>query len=520
MPSWETERAADRRGSAVIYSSNLVHSNALRPSDVIQRTTRGVVSLGGGQVAAQILNIGGMLLLARVLAPAEFGLVAILTFLLALLTAIGDLGLGMSLVRRPQEPTEAEYRTVASFQQTVAGGVVLVACAATPLVVREYGLPRSDWWLLPMMAGAILADSVRFLPLARLERRLAFPQIGAVEVAQAIAFNGVLLPLAMRPEFRGQSFPIAVLARSITGALLAISLGPRSRGWGWDWPSVKPFLAFGLPYQGVNVITVARNSIVPVFVGLLLGRAAVGRLAWAVMVAGFPLTGLILFQRLYVGSFGRLQQHPAELREFVRRLVAVAHGVVAPLAVVTLVLIDPIVRLAFGTVWLSAVPLVFWLWLGCLAIPTLAPLTGLLHALGHSRVVFRVTLAATIATWVLGVPLVLAFGEVGIAIASLAVHVAGLAIWRTARRAVPFRVFWPAVFTWACAAIAGVAVWWLQAMYPVETIPQLIVYGIAALVVYVAIVGAGSAMLFWSAWEGLGSDVWRRPTAAFRFIEK
>ncbi len=221
------------------------NTHSLRPQDVVARAVHGAVSLGGGQVAAQILNIGGAILLARLLTPAEFGLVAIFTFFLAFLTAAGDLGLGMSLVRRPAEPSDADYRAVSSFQQAAALAVALAACLATPWVVRAYGLTGLERWLLPAMALAILADSERFLPLARLERHLRFERVGIVEIAQAIVFNAVLLSLALG-GWRATSFPVAVIARSMTGAMFANLLGPRLSGWAWSWPTVRGYLALGM----------------------------------------------------------------------------------------------------------------------------------------------------------------------------------------------------------------------------------------------------------------------------------
>jgi O-antigen/teichoic acid export membrane protein len=491
------------------------HEHGLRPSDVVRRTVRGAMSLGGGQVAAQLLNIGGAILLARLLTPAEFGLVAIFTFFLAFLTALGDLGLGMSLVRQPAEPSDAEYRAVSSFQQAVAIGGAFAALAATPWVVRAYGLAPGAWWLLPIMALAILADSIRFQPLVRLERRLAFERVGAVEITQAIVFNSVLLSLAVS-GFRTTCFPIAVVARSSAGMLLALALGPRSAGWSWHWPTARHHLRIGFPYQGVHLITVLRNSLVPLFVGLLLGRASVGRLEWAAMMAGFPLTGLILLQRLYVGSFSRMRAHPDDLRVLVTRMLSVAHALVAPAAVVTLVLIDPVVRLVFGDVWLGAIPLARWLWPGCLVMPTLAPLIGLLHAFGRSRVVLGAGLVAMLATWVVGVPLALTFGEAGAAAASLAAHAAGLVIWRTARGEVDFRVFRPAIRIWICAAPAGAVAWWWHTAFPRQSIPELLLCGGAATAAYaVTLAVCGPATIRPS--SGWTAPYWpRRLAAGFR----
>lgn len=473
----------------------MTDEHPLRPADVVRRTIVGAVSLGGGQVFSQVLNIAGLIVLARIMTPAEFGLVAIFTFFLALLTALGDLGLGMSLVRQQNEPSETDFRAVSAFQKVLALGITLAALAATPWAVRTYDLEPGQWWLFPVMALAIVADAIRFYPLAKFERRLRYEYVGAVEITQAVVFNIVLLMLAVA-GYKTICFPVAVVFRSSAGAMLANVMGPRVPAWFWDWPTVRRYLATGLPYQGVHLIAVLRNSIVPVFIALLLGRAAVGHLEWAAMVAGFPLTGLILLQRLYVGSFSRLLAHPDELRRFVTHLVTVAHAIVAPLAVLTLVLIDPIVRIVFGEVWLTAVPIVRWLWLGCLVIPTTAPLTGLLHAVGKSRVAFLAALGGSLATWAVGVPLVFAFGEVGVAVGMLSVHVAGYVVWRTARRAVDFRVLGPAAFAWVCALPAAGVAWWWQATFPIASVVQLLLCGAVAGAVYVLVLGlAGMTFL-------------------------
>lgn len=466
-----------------------------RPAEILRRAALGAVLLGGGQVAAQALNIAGLIALARMLSPADFGLVAIFIFFLSLLTALGDLGLGMSLVRQEDEPTVREYAAVSSFVHVVACVVLLGALASAPLELWAYDIPARDWWLFPVMGLAILADSVRFLPLVHLERSLRYEGVGAIEFGQAVVFNVVLLTLAYS-GMRAACFPVAVVARSVSGACIAHVVGPRlHRSWLWHWPTVRRLLLIGLPFQGVHLLTVARASIVPIFVGLLIGKAAVGHLEWAALTAGFPLTGLILFQRLYVGSFSRLRNHPADLSGFVTRVLLIAHAFVAPIAAVTMVLIEPIVRLVFGEAWLVAIPLFRWLWLGCLVVPTIAPLTGLLHALGHSRIVFRSMLTASIATWLVGVPLVLWLGETGTAIAHVAVHSAGFVIWREARRQVPFRVLIPAALTWAATLPSAALAWWWLAAMPFTSVPQLVLCGLAAVLLDLLVFGVGVVVL-------------------------
>jgi O-antigen/teichoic acid export membrane protein len=382
--------------------------------------------------------------------------------------------------------------------------------------MRAYSLGGHQRWFIPAMTAAVVADAFRFLPLARLERHLQYERIGVVEVTQAIAFNTVLLALAWS-GWRAACFPVAVVVRSLTGAILARSLGPHLAGWAWSWPIAREHLRFALPFRGVYVLTVLRTAIVPTFVGLLIGRAAVGHLEWAAMVAGFPLTGLILLQRLYVASFARMQHHRDELGVFASRFVMVAHALVAPLGILTLVLLYPIVRIVFGGVqWIAAMPLVYVLWLGCLVSPTVAPLAGLLHALGQSRTVFRAAVTGTIVTWTVGVPLVLSLGELGMAIAALSIHAANLIIWRRARAATRIR-FMPAVAgIWGCAALAGLVAWWWSQARPLLGLADLLICGATAALVYAVAASALGLVLFPAARARLSMDALRRPLASLR----
>jgi PST family polysaccharide transporter len=381
--------------------------------------------------------------------------------------------------------------------------------------MSAYGLAADEWWLLPLMTVAVLADSFRFLPLARLERRLQYERIGVVEIAQALIFNTVLLSLAWS-GWRTACFPIAVAARSVSGMLLARALAQPLDGWRWSWPIAREHLALALPFRGVYILTVLRTAIVPTFVGLLIGRAAVGHLEWAAMAAGFPLTGLIFLQRLYVGSFARMQHHREELGAFASHFVMAAHALVAPLAVLTLVLIQPIVRIVFGVQWLNAIPLFYCLWLGCLAVPTLAPLAGLLHALGYSKTVFHAALAGTIGTWVVGVPLVLWLGELGMAVAALSVHAANLMVWRRARALTDIRIVPEVPGIWMSAACAGLAAWWWNLVLPIRTLADLLVCGAAAALVYAVAIGALALVLYPATRARLSLDTLRRPLAFLR----
>lgn len=454
------------------------------PSVVRERAAKGAVALIARQVLTQGLNMLGAILLARLLSPGQFGIYAIITFVLGFLITFGDVGLGASLIRQSAEPTTDEYRAIFTVQQALVVVVVAVVWAVAPSIARAYHLADGDAWLFRFVALSLLATSFQVVPSLRLERHLAFDRLAVIEVAQAVIYNALAVGLAWR-GVGAMSFALALLARACVGMILANVVSPWRIGWRWDWPWVRAHLRFGLPYQASSFVSLAKDSITPVLVGLLLGATQVGYLNWAGMVAAYPVIGLMVLQRIYLPAFARMQEHPAELSGFVEQVLRVTNAIVAPLAILTLVLIQPLTALIFGEKWLVALPYFVLLWAANLFVASTTPLMGMINALGHPRVVFLFTAVWMLGTWLIGAPLIMRFGAIGFAIANLAVQFTNLALYRAAQRYIPFRLLPIVAPPWIWAAVLGVCAYFAQWVVPIGNVVVLAAYFCIGLIVYV-----------------------------------
>ena len=92
---------------------------------IARDAVRGGGLLGLRQVFAQVLNLAGYALLARLLGPAEIGVLGIVLFVFASSARCGGAGLQASLIRLPDEPTADEYRAVFTLQEAIMGVVAL-----------------------------------------------------------------------------------------------------------------------------------------------------------------------------------------------------------------------------------------------------------------------------------------------------------------------------------------------------------------------------------------------------------
>lgn len=453
--------------------------------DVGRAALRGGVALVLRQVLVQGCNIVAGVLLARWLSPADFGVYALMAFVLNFLIVFGDVGLGASLVRQPTEPSLHEYRAVFSFQQLGA----LFFCAAlwllAPPLAHYFHLGAAHVWLFRGAGLALFITSFQTIAAIRLEREIGFQKLAVVEVAQALVYNGTLIA-GIALGLGLLTFPLALVLRALIGAVYINLRHPWPLGWAWDWPLLRSHLAFGLPYQGVSFTSLIKDSFTPFLIGGLIGLHAVGYINWAQTVAAYPVMALMVLQRLYMPVFARLQADRAALTVAVGRVLLFTNLITAALATLTLVLAVPITELVFGSKWLVALPIFYLLWVGNLFVATSTPLLALANALGHSRLAFTFALVWLLSTWLLGLPLVLRFGAVGFALANVGVQLTNLALFATVRRLVPIDFRSSVVGPWLsllpASALLGLLVW----RFPPTSLAALVAYALLGIMMQAA----------------------------------
>jgi O-antigen/teichoic acid export membrane protein len=119
-------------------------------------------------------------------------------------------------------------------------------------------------------------------------------------------------------------------------------------------------------------------------------------------------------------------------------------------------------------------------------VPTTTAVLAFLAALGDTRTSLRFAFIWLIATWLLGVPLVLAAGGIGYALASAGVLATNLLLFRVARARLQFRLLPATAPVWMWAATVGVLVHVAARVHPCTTLVELAVYLAGGGLLYVA----------------------------------
>lgn len=301
-----------------------------------------------------VSQLAQILVLARWLEPAEFGLAASALAVSGFLQGFGDLGLTHALVQRAALP---EKTWASAWWGTLLAGLALAALLVAGSGAIE-GLMRLDG------LDALLLFAAASLPLfgpasvfqARLQRDLRFRALASGEMIAAAASIAAALGWAL---WRGGAGALVAGQVALVGARF-VALGwssglrplPRLR------PSeLRPLSAFGGFQMGERALNFAAGNLDKLLVARLLGPASAGYYTLASQLALRPLALAGPFvSRTLLPLFARLQEAPARLADSYLRSLSLLAFLTAGLYALMIGLADPLVRVMLGAGWEASVP--------------------------------------------------------------------------------------------------------------------------------------------------------------------
>jgi O-antigen/teichoic acid export membrane protein len=398
------------------------------------------------------------LILARLLAPDDFGLLAIATVVVDLLMALTNLGLEPALVQlqhRRRRHYDAAW-TVAVLRGAVISGAMFLGADA---IASLYGEPRATP-LLQLMALRPLLSGLSSPRLADLERELAFRALAMLIVASSVLQT--LLAIGLAPVIGVEAVVVAMLAATLTHSGLSYLAAPHLPRFRLDRGSTGPLLSFGRWILATSIITILGEAALRGVVSRYLGASELGLYYLAFRLAYLPaqvvstVVGSVAFP-LHTRLRNELERAGETLATNVRALVAV----LVPTYVVLIALVGPLTRDVLGPQWHDAQLLI-----GILAATAALGLIAdsvfpMFEGRGEpNRITFLLTIRTAVVL-VAAVPLTSALGVMGAAVATLLAE-APLQVTAVvlARRRVPgpFRGVMPVLIAAFVAGAIGGAV--------------------------------------------------------------
>lgn len=319
-------------------------------------STRWVALSQGARVVSQLVS---MTVLARMLAPGAYGLMALAAIVTNLAYLFRDMGTGAALI----QAAAVSPRMAATVHWTnLALGLAIGTAIAmsAPLMAQLFHEPQLGA-VLYLLALVFPVTAMSVVHQALLERESKFAVVAGAEIAAALAGLAVALLLAWRGAgvFSLVAQMIVATLVSSTVIVLRSSFKPARH---WDLAEFKSIAGFSGNLSLFNVVLYVSRNADSMVVGRLLGSAALGVYAMAYRLMLFPLQNMtFVAARVLFPVMSRKQDVGAEMGSLYLRTLGFIAFLTAPLMAGLFALREPFVHVMLGPQWQSSVTLLAWL---------------------------------------------------------------------------------------------------------------------------------------------------------------
>ncbi len=321
--------------------------------DLTSQVRSGLSWSFGSNILSRITTLVTGIIMARLLAPEDFGVFAVAMVAMTILVNINDLGLEQSLVRWP-----GDIGRIAPTAVTVIFGFSLFLCIACVVgagpFARALGAPEATP-IVQLMALGLLFNGAFALPSAVLTREFRQDKRTLADLTGFVVGTVITLVLAVM-GYGAWALAWGRFVGNGVVSLMHVALTTQRFRPGWNTGLARELLRSGLPLGGATLVAVALLNVDYMVVGRLLGTEELGYYTLAFNLASWPVTFFaVAVARVSVPAFARLQHDRPRLQAVYDRSSLVLLAVTLPTCLLLAVFADPLVRFLYGDKWAPAV---------------------------------------------------------------------------------------------------------------------------------------------------------------------
>ncbi len=323
-------------------------------SDLAGRSLRGGLATATSQVARFTVQICAIAVLARLLAPEVFGLVAMATVITGAVVAFKDAGLSMATVQRNRIDHE-QLSTLFWLNVGISVFLTILIVATAPIIAWAFG--RKELVAITIvLAGAFILGGLTVQHQALLRRQMRFGTLAVIGFTSMA--SGVLVAIAM--AFAGAGYwalvamPITSTAVNALSVWWACSWRP---GWPTRFDHVGPMLGFGGHLTAANLLNYSCRNLDNFLIGVSWGAGPLGLYSKAYQLLLLPVTQINApVSAVMIPALSRLQGDVVAFRNAYRRAISALAALGMPVVVYTFVVAEELIVLILGEPWIGATP--------------------------------------------------------------------------------------------------------------------------------------------------------------------
>ncbi|MEO8598334.1 MAG: lipopolysaccharide biosynthesis protein [bacterium] len=310
----------------------------------------------GARVVSQLVS---MTVLARLLAPEAYGLMALAAIVTNLAYLFRDMGTAAAVIQAKEvSPVMASTVHWTNVGLGLLIGVLIATTA--PLmasVFHEAGLAN----VLYLLAFVFPMTGLSVLHQALLERESKFSIVASAEIVAALTGLAVALMLAWRGA-GVLSLVFQIIAATLVSTTIIVLRSTFRPGMHWSVQAFKSIARFSGNLSLFNIVLYFSRNSDSMVIGRILGTAVLGVYSMAYRVMLFPLQNMtFVVSRVLYPIMSRKQDDVADVARLYLKAVGFIAFLTAPLMAGLFALREPFVNLLLGEKWHASAVILAWL---------------------------------------------------------------------------------------------------------------------------------------------------------------
>lgn len=351
------------------------------------RTARGGMITVVSQFVRFVLSLLSVMVMARLLLPVEYGLIAMVAPITGFVGLFKDMGLSTATVQKTHI-THEQVSVLFWVNVTVSAGLALLCIALSPLVGRFYHDDRT-MWITMALACSFLLGGLTAQHSALLRRQMLFATLGWIDVATSV----VSILVGIITAWAGWSY-WSLVAMTLSGSAVNCAAVWIVNAWRPGRPrkgsGVRELLHFGGRLTVYQVFNFISGNVDKLLIGKTLGAGALGIYNRAFQLLLMPIEQVYSpLAAVLLTALSRVVDDPDRYRQAVRTIGDLLMMTITPLTAMMIVLAEETVLVFMGPAWAGAVPIFRALAIVALAIP-MSNLGGIiLQSMGKTDVLMK-----------------------------------------------------------------------------------------------------------------------------------
>ena len=389
-----------------------------------QRAVRSGFWVFSLRIIQQLFNLGRLIILARILAPHDFGLMGIALLTMATLETFSQTGFHAALIQKKED---IKSHLDAAWTVLLLRGFILftILYLVAPYAAIFFNAPEVKP-IIQVIGFAILLQAFTNIGVIYFQKELEFNKEFVYQFAGTLAdfIVAVSAVLILRNVW---ALVFGLIAGNAVRFIVSYLIHPYRPHLSSDLGKAKELFGFGKWILGSSILIFLLTQGDSIFVGKLLGVTALGFYQLAYRISNMPATEIThVISRVTFPAYSKLQDNIPKLRETYLKVLQLTTFLSFPIAGLIFVLAPDFTMLFLGGKWMPMVPVMMVLvWWGVIR-GLVGAISPVFMAIGRPKIVTKLQAVQTVLLFSLIYPLTVHWDIFG---ASLAVFLSALAMF-------------------------------------------------------------------------------------------